>query len=170
MPGEVRDDDDTATPSYRARTRLYLDRPLTAGAAATLDRDAAHYVRDVLRRKVGATLALFNGRDGEWNAVLTHVGRNEATLEVRERVRAPAAEPDLWLLFALLKRTRTDLVVEKATELGAARILPVLTARTQSARVNTERLAVIAREAAEQCERLTLPEVTEPAQIGRAHV
>jgi 16S rRNA (uracil1498-N3)-methyltransferase len=159
-------EDGAATPAYRARTRLHLDRVLKAGMSVTLDRDAAHYVRDVLRQMVGAASAVFTARDGEWNAVLTHVGRNDAVLDVRERMRAPEREPDLWLLFALLKRTRTDLVVEKATELGIARILPVITARTQGSRVNTDRLAVIAREASEQCERLSVPEVAEPETLG----
>lgn len=153
------------TPAYRARTRLYVDDRLAAGASVTLGREASHYVRDVLRQKAGATLAVFNQRDGEWNAVMSRVGRNDAVLDVREKIRDPESEPDFWLLFALLKRARTDLVVEKATELGAARIMPVITARTQAARVNTERLSAIAREAAEQCERLTIPDVTEPQTL-----
>ena len=158
--------EDGHTPAYRARTRLHVTERLAEGASITLDREASHYVRDVLRQKAGAPLALFNARDGEWNAIISRTGRNDAVLDVSDRIRAPEAEPDMWLLFALLKRTRTDLVVEKATELGVARIVPVITARTQASRVNTERLTTIAREAAEQCERLSIPDVTEPQSLS----
>lgn len=159
-------DDEDAPPAYRARTRLHLDNSLRAGATVTLGRDVTHYLRDVLRQKVGRELGVFNARDGEWSAVLTRIARNDADLQIGTRLRPPAREPDLWLLFALLKRTRTDLVVEKATELGVARVLPVITARTQAARVNTERLQAIAREAAEQCERLSVPDVAEPQALS----
>jgi 16S rRNA (uracil1498-N3)-methyltransferase len=167
-PSAIGEDDveDGRTPAYRARTRLYVDDRLGKGASIALSREASHYLRDVLRQKTGATLALFNGRDGEWTATIARTGRNDAELEVGEQIRAPEAEPDVWLLFALLKRARTDLVVEKATELGAARVMPVITARTQASRVNTERLSAIAREAAEQCERLSVPVVTEPQSLS----
>lgn len=158
--------DDGQTPAYRARTRLHVADSLIADGSVSLGREATHYLRDVLRLKLGAELAVFNQRDGEWTATLSHFGRNEATLTLRARLREPTVEPDLWLLFAVLKRTRTDLVVEKATELGVSRIMPVITARTQAARVNTERLGLIAREAAEQCERLTLPAVDEPQTLA----
>lgn len=157
---------DGRIPAYRARTRLHVEDRLHQGASITLGREASHYLRDVLRQKTGAALALFNARDGEWSAAIVRTGRNDAVLEVGERIRAPGAEPDMWLLFALLKRAHTDLVVEKATELGVARIMPVVTARTQASRVNTERLTIIAREAAEQCERLSIPDVTEPQSLS----
>jgi 16S rRNA (uracil1498-N3)-methyltransferase len=158
--------DDGEPPAYRARTRLHVEEPLAGGATVTLGRDATHYLRDVLRQKTGAELSLFNARDGEWSAHLTRVARNNAEITIGARVRAPAPEPDVWLLFALLKRTRTDLVVEKATELGVGRVLPVVTARTQATRVNVERLRSIAREAAEQCERLSVPDVAEPQSLS----
>jgi 16S rRNA (uracil1498-N3)-methyltransferase len=158
--------DDNGPPAYRARTRLHVEAPLASGAAIALADDAAHYLRDVLRQKEGARLAVFNARDGEWDASVERMSRKDAQLRVHDRVRAPQAEPDFWLVFALLKRTRTDLVVEKATELGASRILPAITARTQGTRVNVERLRAIAREAAEQCERLGLPEVDEPRALA----
>jgi 16S rRNA (uracil1498-N3)-methyltransferase len=160
------DDSEDVTRAYRARTRLFVAEPLAAGATVELGRDAAHYVRDVLRMRAGDAVAVFNARDGEWRATLAHLARNAATLTVADRLRAPAVEPDVWLLFALLKRTRTDLVVEKATELGVARIVPVVTQRTQASRVNLDRLAAIAREAAEQCERLTIPEIAEPRPLS----
>lgn len=151
--------------AYRARTRLHVEAPLSAGAAIALAHDAAHYLRDVLRQTEGARLAVFNARDGEWDATVERMTRKDARLRVHDRVRAPRVEPDFWLVFALLKRTRTDLVVEKATELGASRIVPAITARTQSGRVNVERLRAITREAVEQCERLGLPEVDEPRAL-----
>jgi len=157
--------DDERTLAYRARTRLHVADSLVADGSIVLGREAAHYLRDVLRLKPGAELAVFNQHDGEWTATLSRFARNEATITLRARLREPTLEPDLWLLFALLKRTRTDLVVEKATELGVSRIMPVVTARTQAARVNTERLDLIAREAAEQCERLTIPAVDEPQTL-----
>jgi len=158
--------DDGPTPAYRARARLHIVDSLAAGGSIALGRDVTHYLRDVLRLKPGAEFAVFNQRDGEWTATLSQFGRNDATIAVRAQMRPPTPEPDLWLMFALLKRTRTDLVVEKATELGVSRIMPVITARTQAARVNTERLALIAREAAEQCERLTLPTVDKPQALA----
>lgn len=159
-------DDEGAPAAYRARTRLHVADSLRAGVTVTLGRDATHYLRDVLRQKAGREIGVFNAEDGEWSAILTRVGRNDADVEIGARLRPPAPEPDLWLLFALLKRTRTDLVVEKATELGVARVLPVVTARTQTARVNTARLRAIAREAAEQCERLSVPDVAEPQSLS----
>jgi 16S rRNA (uracil1498-N3)-methyltransferase len=159
-------DDEGAPAAYRARTRLHVGDRLRAGVTVTLGRDMTHYLRDVLRQKAGREIGVFNAEDGEWRAVLTRVGRNDADVEIGARLRSPTPEPDLWLLFALLKRTRTDLVVEKATELGVARVLPVVTARTQAARVNTGRLQAIAREAAEQCERLSVPDVAEPQLLS----
>lgn len=153
-------------PAYQPRTRLHVEAPLGPGATVALDAEASHYLRDVLRQREGARLAAFNAHDGEWTVRIERVGRKDMLLRVEDRVRSPHAEPDFWLAFALLKRTRTDLVVEKATELGASRIVPVLTARTQAARVNAERLRAIAREAAEQCERLSVPEIAEPCPLG----
>jgi 16S rRNA (uracil1498-N3)-methyltransferase len=157
---------DSGTPSYRSRTRLHVAAPLASGAMVSLPQESSHYLRDVLRQKEGARLAIFNARDGEWEASIGTLGRKRAALLVRERIKPPHREPDFWLAFALLKRTRTDLVVEKATELGAARILPVLTARTQGSRVNSDRLRTIAREAAEQCERLSVPEIGAPRALA----
>jgi 16S rRNA (uracil1498-N3)-methyltransferase len=113
-----------------------------------------------MRRGPGDAVRLFNGVDGEWRAVIIQAGRAQATLLPREQLRQQAPDgADVWLAFALLKRDATDLVVQKATELGAIRIQPVITARTNVARVNLERLSAIATEAAEQCERLMVPDV-----------
>ena len=108
---------------------------------------------------------LFNGADGEWRARITAIQRDHAMLVAEEMIRPQTAEPDLWLAFALLKRDATDLVVQKATELGVSAILPLITDRTQSGRVNEARLAAIAMEAAEQSERLTVPAVAPPRRM-----
>jgi 16S rRNA (uracil1498-N3)-methyltransferase len=146
--------------------RLYLPAPLHAGAELTTTPAQAHYLANVMRCAVGETLRLFNGRDGEWEARIRSLRRDRALLVAERQVRPQAPEPDLWLLFAPLKRDATDLVVEKATELGAAAILPVLTDRTNTARMNPTRLLAIATEAAEQCERLTLPRIAPPEKLS----
>ena len=143
------------------RLRLYVTTGLEAGCSAALGDKQTHYVRNVMRAAAGEQLALFNGRDGEWCARIERLGRGEADLVVEGQLRPQAPEPDLWLAFAAIKRAPIDLIAEKATELGAARLLPVFTSRTQSARVNIGRLAAIASEAAEQCGRLTVPEIAE---------
>jgi 16S rRNA (uracil1498-N3)-methyltransferase len=148
--------------------RLFVTAPLTAGAAVPLDSDQVHYLRSVLRLGPGDTLALFDGRAGEWLAAIETLGKHTGTARLQRQTRPQAPEPDLWLLFAPVKRARIDLIVEKATELGASRLLPVITRRTNVARVNTERLRATAREAAEQTERLSVPEVVEPQRLDQA--
>ena len=146
--------------------RLFVAAPLLEGAEIAALPGQAHYLGHVMRRRAGEEVLLFNGADGEWRARIAAIGRDRARFEVLERTRPQLPEPDLWLCFALLKRDATDLVVEKATELGASRILPVITERTQAARVNLERLAAIATEAAEQCERLSVPALHEPVRLA----
>ncbi|MDR3516174.1 MAG: 16S rRNA (uracil(1498)-N(3))-methyltransferase [Azospirillaceae bacterium] len=148
-------------------TRLFVDPALNADATITLDSDRTHYLRHVLRLEIGATLALFNGRDGEWLARLSHATKAAITLTVSHPLRAPAPESDLWLLFAPIKGQRIDSIAEKATELGASVLWPVFTRRTEASRVNVARLRANAREAAEQCERLTVPEVRDPEPLER---
>ncbi|MFN3835760.1 MAG: 16S rRNA (uracil(1498)-N(3))-methyltransferase [Glycocaulis sp.] len=147
--------------------RLFLDTPLEAGARITLERDQAHYLVNVMRREQGSGVRVFNGRDGEWRAVLAEASKRAAVLEVTTRLREQAGVPDVTLCFAPVKKARTDFIVEKATELGAARIRPVITRRTQSERVRVDRLQAIAREAAEQTERLCLPEIAEPVSLDQ---
>jgi 16S rRNA (uracil1498-N3)-methyltransferase len=149
----------------RIATRLYVDDPLGAERALGLDHGRAHFLRSVLRLSRGAHLALFNGRDGEWLARIDGLGKGWASLVVESRRRPQDRAPDLWLLFAPIKRARIDFLVEKATELGVSVLQPVLTHHTDVARVNTGRLATNAREAAEQCERLSVPEVREPSEL-----
>lgn len=139
--------------------------PLAAGTLLSATPAQAHYLGTVMRRGPGATLRLFNGHDGEWEARIVAQSRTAVRLEVTEQRRPQGQEPDLWLAFAPLKRDAIDLVAQKATELGAAALLPVLTRRTVAARVNLDRLAAIATEAAEQCERLTVPRIAPPLPL-----
>jgi 16S rRNA (uracil1498-N3)-methyltransferase len=145
--------------------RLFADTALASGAAIELDRDRAHYLQHVLRLAPGATVELFNGRDGGWTATIDSFAKRGATLQAQAQRRPQLASPDLWLCFAPLKRARIDLLVEKATELGVSRLLPVETRRTVTDRVNLERLRAIAIEAAEQCERLDVPVIDAPVSL-----
>jgi 16S rRNA (uracil1498-N3)-methyltransferase len=151
-----------------AEPRLFVDADLARDAEIALSKDQAHYLRNVMRLGHGATLKLFNGRDGEWRAAVDHVSKSRIDVAVVDLLRPQTAEPDLWLLFAPVKGKRIDAIAEKAGELGVAEIRPVLTERTVVGRVNVERLQANAREAAEQCERLTLPLVREPVKLEAA--
>ncbi len=139
--------------------RLHVQAALCADALVEADEGQAHYLGSVLRRSAGDVVHLFNGQDGEWAARIARLARGRASLQVERQLRAQADDADLWLVFALLKRDMTDLVVQKATELGVAALQPVLTERTNASRVNLDRLQAIAVEAAEQSERLTVPVV-----------
>ncbi|HQT46168.1 MAG: 16S rRNA (uracil(1498)-N(3))-methyltransferase [Acidocella sp. 20-63-7] len=147
--------------------RLFVETALHAGENVNLREAQAHYLANVMRLGAGDTLRLFNGTQGEWRAEMVSAGRKAVDLRVLEQTREHEAAPDCWLCFALLKRQKTDLVVEKATELGVRVIQPVITARTQADHVNLERLRAIALEAAEQCERLTVPEIREPVSLAK---
>src|SRR5882757_662597 len=148
-------------------SRLFVEADLSAGDEAPLDEAQLHYLRHVMRRPDGAPLLVFNGRDGEWRATLEGRGKKAAVARVGERTREQVAEPDIWLCFAPLKRARIDYLAEKATELGAAVLQPVVTHHTIVERVNIERLRANAVEAAEQSERLSVPEVRPPVALAR---
>ena len=145
--------------------RLFVAAPLHAGAEIDATAGQAHYLGTVMRRGVGDLACLFNGIDGEWDARIVSLRRDRLRLAAERQVRPQAAEPDIWLVFAPLKRDATDLLVEKATELGAAALMPVFTERTNTARLNDTRLLAIATEAAEQCERLTVPRLAPPRRL-----
>jgi 16S rRNA (uracil1498-N3)-methyltransferase len=148
----------------RIETRLYVPTALDVPNVG-LDAARAHYLRHVLRLEKGARVAVFNARDGEYAARVDGFGKGWCTLAIEEQRRAPAAEPDLWLVFAPIKRARLDFIAEKAVELGVSALWPVFTQHTAVARVNTERLVTTAIEAAEQSERLSVPEVLAPAKL-----
>ncbi len=145
--------------------RLYVDAPLHPRTEIPATAAQAHYLRGVLRRDSGDLVRVFNGADGEYLAHLTVLGKSSMMFVLDGLSRAQAPEPGPWLVFALLKRDATDLVVRQAVELGVSRILPVLSARTNAARVNEDRLRTIVIEAAEQCERLTLPEIASVTKL-----
>jgi 16S rRNA (uracil1498-N3)-methyltransferase len=149
----------SAIMAERIATRLYLAEPLAAGRSVALGPPAVHRLRDVLRLGPGAAVAAFNPRDGEWLCRIAEMTRGRATLDIAARRRPPEDEADLWLLFAPIRRTRLDWLVEKASELGATALIPIATARTQAPQINRDRLAAVAIAAAEQCERLSVPEV-----------
>jgi 16S rRNA (uracil1498-N3)-methyltransferase len=148
-----------------ATPRLYVAPDLAVGADLLLDGDQAHYLTRVLRLATGDPVRVFNGRDGEFETTLAASTKSTATLSVGSRMREQAGVPDVWLLFAPLKKARTDFVVEKAVELGAREILPVLTERTDAETVRVDRLARLAIEAAEQTERLDVPPVRDAAKL-----
>lgn len=150
-------------PVYDFRTpRIYLDAPLAGGSEVALDRDRANYLLNVLRLKRGDALLLFNGRDGEWQARLAGTGKRALTAIVGGRLREQPRPRDLHFLFAPLKHARLDYLVQKAVEMGASRLQPVITRHTQVTRINLERMRANVIEAAQQCGILTLPEVAEP--------
>jgi len=155
----------TMKPSYDPRIRLFVDADLAAGLTMGLGRDQAHYLVNVMRLGAGDSVALFNGRDGEWTARIDIVGKKRCDVVLEDQRKAQPVMPDLWLLFAPIKKARIDFVAEKATELGVSEIRPVITQRTAMTRVNTARLAANAREAAEQCERMEVPVVVEPMKL-----
>ena len=142
-----------------AKIRLYVDQPLGEGQSVLLGRDQAHYLFGVMRLNAGDPVLLFNGTAGEWRATVAEAGKRQGVLSVETQTNAQQNPPDLWLLFAPIKKARTDFIVEKATELGAARILPVQTEFTNSERIRQDRLQAHAVEAAEQCGGTFVPEV-----------
>ena len=144
-------------------SRLWTDGSLYEASQITLTGDRAHYLRHVMRLDIGDPILLFNERDGEWLATLAEASKRAVILSVAARRRPPRPEPGPWLLFAPVKRAATDLILVKAVELGVERIQPILTRRGIAERVKEERLTALAIEAAEQCERLSLPSLAEIA-------
>jgi 16S rRNA (uracil1498-N3)-methyltransferase len=154
-------------PRYDFRSpRLFVDQPFAAGAELPLQPEQANYLRNVLRLRPGDAVLAFNGRDGEWRTALAASGKRGAALRLQEPLRAQTRPGDLHYCFAPLKHARLDYMVQKAVELGASRLQPVLTRHTQAARVNLERMRANAVEAAEQCGILTLPEIAEPMPLA----
>ena len=145
--------------------RLHLDHPLAEGQAIPLSQEQAHYLFGVMRLGPGARLRVFNGQDGEWEAEVAEAGKRGGALQAVAQTRPQAMPPDLWLLFAPIKKARTDFIVEKAAEMGCRRILPVQTDHTNSERVKADRLRAHAVEAAEQCGGTFVPEVAEMTRL-----
>ena len=150
-----------------AKIRLYVEHPLGAGQSVPLDRGQAHYLFGVMRMAVGGQVKLFNGTDGEWLADVAQAGKRAGVLTCFEQTKSLQMPPDLWLLFAPIKKARTDFIVEKAAEMGAARIRPVQTDFTNSERIRQDRLQAHAVEAAEQCGGTYVPQVDDLQKLSR---
>jgi 16S rRNA (uracil1498-N3)-methyltransferase len=151
----------------RPKARLYVAEPFAPGWSIELAPGQAHHLRTVLRLGAGALVAAFNAADGEWLCSIVDISRDRGRLMVDRLIRPPEAEWDLWLVFALIKRARLDWLIEKATELGVGTMLPVWTQRTQTERLNLDRLRAHAVAAAEQTERLSVPKLHEPQALDR---
>lgn len=156
-----------ATPAWPPRSlpRLFVRTPLSESGVVELDAAQANYLGNALRLKVGEGLLVFDGQSGEWLARIAEAAKKRMTLTVQRRTREIETMPDVWLAFAPVKRAQTDWLVEKATELGAARLMPIMTERTVAERVKHQRLEAIAIEAAEQCGRTVLPDIGEPVSL-----
>ena len=150
-----------------ARIRLYVNQPLGAGQPVAVNEAQAHYLFGVMRLEPGAPVYLFNGRDGEWRATVGKTGKRGGELSCVEQTAPLRLPPDLWLLFAPIRKARTDFIVEKAAELGVARIVPVQTDFTNAERVRQDRLQAHAVEAAEQCGGTFVPEVADLVALDR---
>ncbi len=156
-----------ATPAWppQSTPRLFVETPLSSGAVVEVRDAPAHYLGTVMRVKPGDPVKLFDGSSGEWLAIVASAGKRAVALDVTERLREPEVVPDLWLCAAPLKKGRIDWLVEKACELGVARLVPVLTRRTVVDRLNLDRLNAHMIEAAEQCGRTALPSLAEPVKL-----
>ena len=152
--------------SMDAKTRLYIDHPLGSGQPVPLSREQAHYLFSVMRLGTGAAVALFNGHDGEWLARVEEAGKRGGILLCLEQSQPQTLPPDLWLLFAPIKKARTDFIVEKAVEMGVRRLIPVQTDFTNSERIRQDRLQAHATEAAEQCGATYVPEVAPLSKLA----
>jgi len=151
--------------SKKIQHRLYLNAPLPGVGLLTLSQEQSHYLANVMRASVGDAVALFNGHDGEWATEVSEVKKRAVSLRIVAKLKEQAPEPDLMLAFAPIKKARIDFIAQKATELGVQHLQPIYTHRTNVDRVKTERLHANAIEAAEQCERMTIPTVSEPEKL-----
>ena len=147
--------------------RLYISADIAAGAPLTITGDQAHYLQHVMRLKEGANVRLFNGRDGEWHGRIRSFTKRGAEIALEALIREQKSEPDLWLCCAPIKKAHFEYMIEKACELGAAVIQPVLTAHTQIREINIERCLSIAAEAAEQSERMSIPKIHKPVSLEK---
>ena len=153
-------------PPHGSAPRLYVDADLNSGARVAATEGQGHYILHVMRRGDGDQVILFNGRDGEWEAQLDIPSKRQVSFVVAAQTKPQAGIPDIWLMFAPLKTARLELLAEKATELGVSALVPVTTRRTVIQRVNARRLTAIVTEAAEQCERLTVPAILNARPLG----
>jgi 16S rRNA (uracil1498-N3)-methyltransferase len=149
------------------KVRLYVDAPLGQGARVVPDDGQSHYLLHVMRAKAGEAVSLFNGRDGEWRARVAEISKRSCVFICEAQIAKQSETPDIWLVFAPIKKTPADYVVQKATELGVRALQPVFTRRTIVSRINAERMRANAVEAAEQSGRLTVPEIREGVTLDK---
>ncbi len=147
------------------KVRLFVEQPIAAGTPVTLDDGQAHYLRHVMRARAGTAVQIFNGRDGEWRAVLALSSRRGAAATPQRQTRPQGASGDLWLCFAPVKKAASEFVAQKATELGVSELRPIVTRRTIVSRVNVDRMLANAIEAAEQSDRLDVPACQAPLPL-----
>lgn len=147
--------------------RLYVQMPLQNAGVIALSREQSHYLAQVMRKREGDMVRVFNGQHGEWQAVILQAGKKEVTLQLQAELRPQGVEPDIRLVFAPLKNEAMHFLIEKSTELGVKSFQPVLTDRTVVQRVNSDKIAAAVMEAAEQCERLTVPELIPLASLAK---
>jgi 16S rRNA (uracil1498-N3)-methyltransferase len=149
----------------KGKARLYVENELNPNTQFVLNKDQAHYLSRVMRCHAGDNIDVFNGQDGEWQCHISQISKAGVELTANHQAQGQISTNGPWLAFAPVKKTRTDFIVEKATELGVSALIPVFTANTATSRVKAERLQTIAIEAAEQCRRLDIPKVHEPQSL-----
>jgi len=148
------------------KIRLFVDHTLGKAQSVPLNKDQAHYIFSVMRKSIGETILIFDGNNGEWEASIEEISKKSGVLLCIKQTKPQIMPPDLWLFFSPLKKVRTDFIVEKATELGVAKIIPVQTEHTNADRVNLSRLSAHAIEAAEQCGGTYIPKIEELQKIN----
>ncbi len=148
------------------KIRLFVDHTLGEAQSVPLNKDQAHYIFSVMRKSIGETILIFDGNNGEWEASIEEISKKSGVLLCIKQTKPQIMPPDLWLFFSPLKKVRTDFIVEKATELGVAKIIPVQTEHTNADRVNISRLSAHAIEAAEQCGGTYIPKIEELQKIN----
>lgn len=148
------------------KIRIYTNSQLLKDGFVELSKEQAHYLCNVMRQKDGDEIKLFNGNDGEWQSVISSISKKNCSVRIVEQTKEQKNEPDIWLYFAPVKNAPINNLVQKATELGVSKLIPVFTQHTVISRVNVERLRLIAIEAAEQCRRLTIPQIEEPVKFA----
>ena len=150
---------------FNLNIRLFVEKPLIKGTYIDLSSGQKHYLLNVMRLKTGDNISLFNGKDGEWSGVLGPINKNNFLVTTKDQIYCQASEPGPWLAYAPIKKTRTDFVIEKATELGVQYLCPVFTKNTNSTRIKTSRMQMLAISASEQCRRLTVPKIASPRSL-----
>ncbi len=147
--------------SYKAKVRIYFPKKISLKQTVTITTKQLHYLINVMRKKKDDTLLIFNSVDGEYLAKISQIYKKHIVLIVLKKIRNVETEIDLWILFAPVKKAPTEYIIQKATELGASKIFPIITDRTNIKQINLKRMQDIVIEASEQCERLTIPEIFE---------